>query len=148
VKNLFVADATRLGDIERNLGWRPEVIIVGELLEHLDAPGNLLREIANHITNSGTLLITVPNVFSIRGLLHVMLGEEKNHTDHVAYYSYATMMSLLSRYGLEVFDMRYYRTRPHNIVDRALNVFISPFLALRPYFSEGLILLSKHRSHS
>ena len=111
VRNLFIADASKLGDLIDSLGWTPELIVAGEIIEHMDAPGPLLREHARHIPSDCTFLITVPNAFSIKGLLHVMLGHEKVNTDHVSYYSYATMTRLLTRFGFEVVDTRCYKAR-------------------------------------
>ena len=138
-KNLFVGEAKELGDIIRDLGWIPEIILLGEIVEHLDSPGPLLRECATEMSSRCTLLITVPNAFSIKGLLHIILGREKVNNDHVAYYSYTTMRQLLSRFGLELVDAKCYNPPPNNLIERALDMVMSPLLWRRPYLCAGLI---------
>jgi hypothetical protein len=68
-----------------------------------------------------------------------MLGREKVSTDHVAYYSYANMIELLSRCGLELVDVRCYRSRSDNPIERTLDVLLAPLLLSRPYLCDGLI---------
>jgi len=139
INNLFTADASRIGEIIGILGWTPEVIIAGEILEHVDAPGPFLRECARHMPSSSTLVITVPNAFSIKGVLYAMLGFEKVNSDHVAYYSYATLIRLVSRCGLEVVDARCYKHPSAHVLDRAIDVILSPLCLVRPYLCGGLI---------
>lgn len=139
VKNLLVADAAKLGEVIQRLEWTPEIVIAGEIIEHLDTPGTLLREFSHHMPPRCTLLITVPNALSIKGILHVMLGHEKVHSDHVAYYSYATMLNLLSRCGFDIIDVRCYRHPSTNALEWAFHLFLSMLLFLRPHLSPGLI---------
>ena len=138
-KNVFTADASKFEEITTSLGWTPEIIIAGEILEHVGTPEQTLRELASSMPSECTLLITVPNAFSIKSFIHVILGHEKQHTDHVACYSYNTMRQLLLRANLEVIYMRYFKIRPGNLIEKALDYLFIPIVLFRPYFSDGLI---------
>lgn len=148
VADVFCTETPDSGDIHRRLGWTPEIILAGEVLEHVDEPGPLLRAYGCHMPEGCTLLVTVPNAFSIKGLLHVMLGHEKVNSDHVAYYSHATMTQLLSRCGLELLDVHGYRARSATLVERGVDVLLSPLLLVRPFLCDGLIVRCGQRSRT
>jgi 2-polyprenyl-3-methyl-5-hydroxy-6-metoxy-1,4-benzoquinol methylase len=143
MKNLFVSDAFKMEDVIRSLPWTPELIVAGEMIEHLDEPGAVLREYSRVMPAECTLLITVPNALSIKGLLHVMLGHEKVHDGHVAYYSSITMSNLLKRCGLMPVNVLYYRHSSTNAMDFVLNTVLYPLFLLRPHLSPGLIVCCK-----
>src|SRR5690606_18031806 len=103
VDDLYVADLLDAGDVQRlfdRLGFRPELVIAGELLEHVDAPGELVRHVCQHMPPSCRLVATVPNAFALDGFLHVLLGREKVAPDHVCYFSATNLRELVERRGL------------------------------------------------
>lgn len=92
VKNLFITNVSKLEEIIQILGWTPKLMIAGEILEHVDAPGEFLRECVSHMPKDCQLLVTVPNAFSVKGFMRVMVGHEKVASDHLYYYLYVTML--------------------------------------------------------
>jgi len=144
IGDLFVGDASRIWEISHNLGWSPEIILAGEILEHVDASGPFLKEIAQQMPLNCSLLITVPNAFSIKGLLHIIIGHEKVNAEHVAYYSFSTMSQLLSRCGLKLVSMSCYKTQSGNAVEQAFDILLAPILRIRPHLSDGLIFCCRH----
>jgi 2-polyprenyl-3-methyl-5-hydroxy-6-metoxy-1,4-benzoquinol methylase len=145
MKNVYTADESRIDEIIRDLGWAPEVIVAGEIIEHIDSPGPFLEEYRRYMDRDCTLLVTVPNAFSMKSLLHVLLGHEKVNRDHVAYYSYATIKQLLARHGLEIVQVRCYTERTDHLVQKAVGALLYPLLWVRPYLSDGLILSCRAR---
>lgn len=143
LKNLFTGDATYPERLISALGWKPEVVLAGEVLEHMSAPGPLLTAYSQQLAEDCSLLVTVPNAFFLKGFLHALLGREKVHADHVAYYSYMTMSELLARSGFEVVDLRYYDTPGDNIPEKILDLFVRPLVLLRPHLSTGLIFCAR-----
>ncbi|MDH3584304.1 MAG: methyltransferase domain-containing protein [Phycisphaerae bacterium] len=79
-----------------------DVVVAGEVLEHLINPGIALKLIQRAIAKDGRLLITVPNC------LHPWLGAraaqgiEQVSDDHTAWYSPATIRKLLEKTDFEV----------------------------------------------
>lgn len=105
VPDLHVGDAESLELILAEIDYMPQVIVAGEILEHLSRPLDFLLSIQGVMRGGAELIISVPNAFWFAGVLHVALGGEKVHPQHVAYYSYHTVAQLLSRALLEISDI-------------------------------------------
>lgn len=77
--------------------FRFDVIIMGEVLEHLSNPGHLLDYLAGQ---SVPVIITVPNC----GMSPYRFGKNLEHVnpEHVAWYSYHTLKTLVERHGFRV----------------------------------------------
>lgn len=109
-KNLAVANvedisASKLfGDISF------DVIVAGEILEHLSNPGMFLDGIKPllHSPSSRLVLTTVNAYCAYRFVYAFLMGGEKVHPDHVSYFSRSTLARLLTRHGLEVEDFTFY----------------------------------------
>lgn len=100
-----------------------ELIVCGEVLEHLSNPGHFLD--ALRMAYPGIpLAVTVPNAFCLSGQDWLLKrGRENVHRDHVCYYSVTTLTTLLKRAGYE-------RTRHY-------------WYKGKPYISEGIIVLAR-----
>ena len=126
------------------LDFEPEIVLAGELLEHLDRAGTVLENCRPRMSNNAKMLITVPNAFSIRNLLHVLRGYEKVAPDHVSYYSFSTVRELSERNGFRLQSVRWYRysqqpNQARNVVDRLVDRLLAPVTWVWPQLSEGLI---------
>lgn len=76
----------------------PDLIVCGEVLEHLSNPGWFLARLRRQFPQT-PVLITVPNAFSEGGRQSLRRGVENVNKDHVAYYSWKTLDTLLTRHG-------------------------------------------------
>lgn len=77
-----------------------DLIILGEVLEHVNNPGLLLAEMAKVLRPGGRVVVTVPNAFNLLRFIQLFAGREVVHMDHVAYYSAKTLAAVCSRVGL------------------------------------------------
>ena len=75
-----------------------EVVLCAEVLEHLGNPRFLLEQIGEQYAEC-ELIVTVPNAFSTAGQGWMKKGIENINLDHVAWYSYWTLMGLLVKSG-------------------------------------------------
>jgi SAM-dependent methyltransferase len=113
---VIVADIT-----QAPLSEKFDVIVGGEVLEHLDAPGMFMRNCAAMLNPGGRLAITVPNPWYINAIVKNCI---KGHTfvdsaDHVAWYDPSTLFELGERHGLKldrftgiaVHDLKTFRAR-------------------------------------
>lgn len=148
LKKNGVADLHRLNLLEadqveqawNDLEFEPEIILAGELLEHLDRAGLVLENCRRMMAPTSQMVITVPNAFSIRNLLHVLRGYEKVAPDHVAYYSYSNVRELVERNGLTLQRVNWYRYSPtRKPIDSVVDFCIAPAIWMWPQLSEGLI---------
>ena len=55
-----------------NLGRRFQVIIAGDIIEHLPNPGLFLTNMHRHLEDDGELLITTPNPFKFKQVLKIL----------------------------------------------------------------------------
>lgn len=120
VKNLYRADLEQLDRLE--LDQQFDIILAGEMIEHLSNPGLFLRGIKRFMRPDSTLVITTINAYcGFRMFVYGLRGRggraEPVHPDHVAYYSYSTIHHLLSREDLVAKRFLFYdlgnEHRPH-----------------------------------
>jgi hypothetical protein len=88
-----------------------ERIVAGEVLEHLANPGWLLTRLKRQFPGV-PLLLTVPNAYSEAGRQHMARGVENVNRDHVAWYSYRTLRTLLERYDYRIAQFAWYTGPP------------------------------------
>jgi 2-polyprenyl-3-methyl-5-hydroxy-6-metoxy-1,4-benzoquinol methylase len=91
-----------------------DVVVMSEVLEHLEEPGQALRSIATILRPEGHVIITVPNGLAIRRGLKSLFGQETIHPDHVAWYSRKAITQLLLRTGWSINEIRGYRLMRRN----------------------------------
>jgi hypothetical protein len=85
----------------------PEIIVCGEVLEHLSNPGHFLTRL-KRTWRTVPVLITVPNAFSKVAQSWLTKGFENVNADHVAWYSPKTLSVLLARAGYTCADLYFY----------------------------------------
>ena len=101
--DVICADATNF-----NLGDSFDLIIAGEILEHLGNTDGFLSCARKHLRSSGKLVITVPNAGSLNyAVQNIFYGHEVDNPDHCCLYSETTLRRLLERHGLEVESVGY-----------------------------------------
>ena len=88
-----------------------EVVICGEVLEHLSNPGYFLLALRKY---NAPVVFTVPNAFTTSGQEWLIKrGRENVNKDHVCYYSYTTIKELLRRAGWAVTKHYWYGGKPY-----------------------------------
>jgi len=93
-----------------------EVYVCGEIIEHLIAPGFFLRRLKWHLKHKGLegaeLVLTVPNAMGLVFSTYAKRAIEVVNKDHVAWYSYTTLKTLLEKCGFELKEWHWYNGRP------------------------------------
>jgi SAM-dependent methyltransferase len=89
-----------------------DVIVAGELIEHLSNPGRFLDCSRRHLKEGGKLLITTPNRFGISSFFRVVrTGKvpryEKPIAKHVMCFDSDLLTSLLVRHGFKTVQIDY-----------------------------------------
>ena len=99
-QDLHHGNAERLSEI---FGKRKfDLIVAGEVLEHVSNPGLFLEGIRGALAADGELLVTVPNAFFLPRIVAAFGRKEVCHYEHVAYYSPKTLSGLVHRHGFDV----------------------------------------------
>ena len=152
----FAADRESEADI-RSLELEPaDVLLAGELIEHLDQPGRFLEAAKLLVKPDGRLLITTPNAPSLTNFLGSLLYRELVNPDHVAWFSWHTLDTLLGRHGWTMVHLAYYgfprvplppdAARSARRRARAFNAYqrlAAPVFRLRPTLADGLIVVAE-----
>ena len=140
--NLIVGNVENLQEHISAIG-EIELVIAGEVLEHVNNPGKVLEGIERILTPGGRLVVSVPNALALRIWYHALARRENVHPDHIAYYSPYTLSSLLRRYGFivtELYTYWYPSTRPAiQIVKDAVLKGLSLYW---PFLGDGVIAVS------
>jgi SAM-dependent methyltransferase len=79
-----------------------DVVVLGDIVEHLDNPGRALEVAAALLRPAGNLIVTCPNAFGLPNYLRFLSGRFREGRDHVATHNKWTLTQLLARHGFEV----------------------------------------------
>ena len=89
-----------------------ELVVCGEILEHLSNPGLFLDMI--RVAYPVPTIFTVPNSHHAAGMEWLTKrGRENVNSDHVCYYSYTTLKTLLTRHGYDLVRHFWYGGKPY-----------------------------------
>ncbi|QQS41971.1 MAG: class I SAM-dependent methyltransferase [Acidobacteriota bacterium] len=148
VLDLYRADLEALDEVD--LDRRFDVIVAGEMIEHLTNPGLFLRGIKRFMDRDSRLVITTVNAYcGMRFVQYALRGRggvaEPVHPDHVAYYSYRTLRLAVEKEGFEVDDFYFYdlgrEHRPHN--RKVYNLVNDVLVAISKQLSDGVIAVCR-----
>jgi SAM-dependent methyltransferase len=96
------ADAANAGDLGA-LGLEPaELVIAGEVIEHVERPGEFLDALHMLIVPGGRLAVTTPNAASLLNPVAAAARFELINPDHISFYSWYTLGNLMERHGWRI----------------------------------------------
>ena len=84
-----------------------DVVVVGEVVEHVDAPVSFLRGIREAISSPHMVVVSVPNAFFLENFENAICGIERINTDHRFWFTPYTIGKVLSQAGYSVQDVRF-----------------------------------------
>lgn len=134
-----------------------DLVVAGEVIEHIDAPGPFLDAAASLVRPGGLLVLTTPNASGLGNAAATLVGYEVQHPDHLVLFSCRTLTTLLARHGWSTVDVYTYipklkplSERPPRKV-RLLRAGGAALLWLehafaragRPFVADGLIVLAR-----
>lgn len=146
--NLYRADLERLDDVPLDMKF--DVIVAGEMIEHLNNPGLFLDGIKRFMSEETILAITTINAYcGMRFFIYGLRGRggfaEPVHPDHVAYFSYSTLSLLLKRHDLDIDKFMFYdlgvEHRQHN--RWILNFINDVSVRISPQLADGVIAVCR-----
>ena len=80
-----------------------DVIIAGEVIEHLLNPGLALKNLGTHLTHDGRLVLTTCNPFYYRQQSKILRrGKIQVHQEHTAWYDPVTIAVMLNNSGFRI----------------------------------------------
>jgi hypothetical protein len=105
-------DINDIGPLLDAIDITPDVIVAGELIEHLENPLEFLRGFRGIPRLSGKrLLLSTPNATAAHNCIIALSKRESTHHDHLCILSFKTLNTLLSRAGYKNWEITpYYST--------------------------------------
>ena len=149
-KQIIYGDLEHLDAVELDQTF--DIIVAGEIIEHLSNPGLFLGGVKRFMDAETLLILSTINAYcGMRFLWYGVRGKrgrvEFVHPDHVAYYSYSTLKLLIERHGLHVENFMFYdigsEHRPHN--RWFLNTINDICVQLAPQWADGVIAVCRLR---
>lgn len=121
-----------------------DVIVAGELAEHLHSMGQFLDSAWRSLVAGGLLIVTTPNAYAMSSWLRAALtGKELCHPEHTCYYSPQTLAYVVSRHGFAVRELHLAERPARNRIIARLRSLIG---RVRPILCEQLILVAEKLS--
>lgn len=121
-----------------------DLVIAGEIIEHVESPGLFLRAIKPLLKADGRVVVTTPNAYRLAGFLAPLLGQELIHPDHVGIHSIHTLRTLGKRAGYQVDTLGYYQntptieSTPAGVLAKLVRSLQAMCLRYRPHWSDGI----------
>lgn len=103
--NIICADAMTV-----ELDETFDVIIAGDIIEHIENPAIFLRNMNRYLNPAGKLVVTTPNVFFFRHFFESLYRSPYKTTnpEHVCWYCYFTLENLIKRCGMNAIECFYF----------------------------------------
>lgn len=121
-----------------------EVVVCGELLEHVNNPGLVLQNVKKHLAKEGILIVTTPNSESMLWVLYnLVYGRVPCNPTHVCWYNYQTLRELCRRYDFEPVATYYGVGNPTNWVLYELERFMH---LIRNNWGHELIMIFRNKN--
>ncbi len=124
---------TRWADVDEPLPFDDEsfdVVVAGELLEHIRNPAMLVSEARRTLRADGTFVGSVPNAFRLKNRLRFLVGlPPDNDPTHLHQFSPQDMRALLHEFGDVQMDLvagRFVRLHPRLFANEILFVGRKP----------------------
>jgi len=108
--NLNIYDSDDLSQLKFNNKFN--VIVLFDILEHLDSPTHFIKYITDNLLESdGLIVIEVPNIFTFYSKLMNFLSIPNSHLmfQHYYYFSKQTIRLLVNSCKLNIINMKYGR---------------------------------------
>jgi 2-polyprenyl-3-methyl-5-hydroxy-6-metoxy-1,4-benzoquinol methylase len=133
IEDIYIVDVCNLDQL---FSLEPfDIILAGELIEHLDNPSGMLKGATKLLKPDGIFLATVPNALCCQNLFGAQNRMEIVHKEHTAWYSCQTISRLFEMCGYEKIRLFGYTWGDNWLMRR--------FLKFSPLFCDGIIVEAK-----
>ncbi|MGD0126387.1 MAG: methyltransferase domain-containing protein [Terriglobia bacterium] len=117
-----------------------DLILCCDIIEHVSDTASLLRGIKPLMNGDSRLVVTTINALSMKPALRALLGREAVHPDHVSYYSFSTLGSLLLRHGFRPVE---YATFAYGTVSRLTGAACAAMYRIAPSLADGILIIAQ-----
>jgi len=91
-----------------DLAERFDVVVAGDIIEHLSNTGAFLERVAAHLKPGGVFLVATPNPLNPMRMLRLLTGgRDRANAEHTCWFTGKVLRQLAERYGFERVDESY-----------------------------------------
>jgi 2-polyprenyl-3-methyl-5-hydroxy-6-metoxy-1,4-benzoquinol methylase len=156
--NLLRGDVEHLDEIPELANQQFDVIIAGELIEHIFNPGLFLKASRRLCSSNTELILTTPNALVYSQTIFALIDREAIHPDHMQMWSPTTLRNLVARSGFAVTEVCVYGDMPcvqlsadesigrklARVALRSLDAVVrQTIVRFRPWLNNGLIVVAR-----
>jgi hypothetical protein len=117
---IYRGDVFNVAALLQHRSISPQIVVAGELIEHLPNPLAFLQSLrAEPALRGCTVLLTTPNATALHNCLIALTTRESTHPDHLMVLSYKTLATLLCRAGFDDWQLIPYFSRFSEMKERA-----------------------------
>ncbi len=130
--------ATNLGEFD--------VVVAGELIEHLSNAGLFLESAYASLKPGGVLVATVPNAWAFSRIKQLYKGLDDTlwtHPQHTCWYSRATALELFQRHGFKVVQLDFCDMRTSDQPLKRLRDWLRLGWARKAEFAESVFVVGQ-----
>jgi hypothetical protein len=143
------ADIFDLGPVIDRYG-RPDIIVAGEIIEHLADTSAFLRRLKSNPALRGVdFVFSTPNACCWHNAIVGLANRESMHEDHLHVYSYKSLRTLLARADIELRELVPYHVQFTEMISKSTGVkrlavrgfqgFVNTLESMAPMLSAGWI---------
>ena len=110
------------------------VIVAGELIEHIDDVGKFLSVIKTKKSDDGFIILTTPNILSLRAIKATLLhGKEVQEKGHVVAFTKTLLQNVCKQHNYDIIESHYvYKNTQNGIIATIERAICKFFPQLRP----------------
>lgn len=106
-EKIIIADVELVSDLPFPKGYF-DIIIFGDVLEHLRSPGNVFKKFKRYLSDNGFILVSLPNIANWNPRFNLFIGNFEYtptgilDTSHLRFYTKKTGKQLIEHAGYKV----------------------------------------------
>jgi 2-polyprenyl-3-methyl-5-hydroxy-6-metoxy-1,4-benzoquinol methylase len=140
-KNLYEGDVERLEEVP--VSGTFDIVVAGDLLEHITCPGAMLEGVKRFLEPSSELIVSTNNAFGLHYQIKRWLGGYVEQFEHVCFYSPETLVHLFQRHGYVVTEMcGAFTENPYTVRQRITFAAALPLFRMFPVLAGTIIVVA------
>ena len=139
--NILFGDVEKLYEVKELDNKKFDVIVAGDLIEHLFNAGLFIDSIKSFCDKNTEIIITTPNAMAFHFFFpNLMHGIEPNRDDHTCWYSMRTLCQLFEMKGFSIIEKIYGNDQVVNGIRPFFRVMIKRIF---PHMGHRLMIVAK-----
>ena len=121
-----------------------DTIVMGDVIEHISDIASFLNFYRKYLSPEGRMVITTPNPFSFRQVLHTLLYSKPSiNGEHTCHLDPITMLEVVAREEFVIQDFCWLREQKKmtSLKNRIINLVASVFIRIRKFYSQNFMIV-------